>query len=74
MEQIGDQALRCLKTIAAGNSRVLTPCLPEVLHHLEILGLIVSEPQRRLPLEMSRLLYRLTPAGERVLRQHAPGI
>ena len=70
-------ALACLKHIR--NHRVYlrpghgqAPCFLHVLRNLEANGLIEKVSDIHLPLELSRLYYRITRAGACVLEQGRP--
>jgi len=69
MQELNEPELDCLKTIANNQSSVNTTCAEHTIHRLESLGLIEQAPRIWLPLEMMRMTYRLTPAGQAVLRQ-----
>jgi len=67
MIQLDEQELRCLKAIANGSSIIVLHCKAPVLEKLIGLGLVEQTPGRRLPMEMVRLVYRLTAAGQSML-------
>lgn len=67
MIQLDEQELRCLKAIANGSLIIVLPCKAPVLEKLIGLGLVEQTPGRRLPMEMVRLVYQLTAAGQSML-------
>ncbi len=66
-DPLGATQVRCLKTIASGISLLRQPCQARVLRSLLALGLVEYGGARKLPLEMVRQAYRLTPAGRLML-------
>lgn len=67
MSRLDELSLACLKTIAAGDYVLVSPCPTPVIERLLSLGLIHAEPRLRLPLEMATVVYRPTSAGWRLL-------
>lgn len=73
MTDINQYELDCLKRISAQPCSSVAPCAGTVLQHLLISGLIEQCPTTSLPLEMSRLTYRITPLGSNLIKESVPG-
>jgi len=69
MKELSNAELDCLRSIAKGYSDVISPCADNVLKHLLSLGLIEQRPKIWLPLEMMRVTYHVTSAGNKYLKK-----
>lgn len=69
MQNLSARELDCLRKIAQGGHGVFQPCPEDVIKRLLVLRLVEYGPQLRVPLELSRKRYRLTHAGETLLRK-----
>jgi len=64
--------LDCLKKIANDPPGTLSPCAEHIVRQLRSLGLIEQASRIKIPLEITRTIYRLTAKGHTVLRRCWP--
>ena len=69
MSGINDQELDCLRKIAHNPADLTPPCASPILEHLLALGFIEQSPGICLPLEMTRVTYHITVAGQTILKR-----
>jgi DNA-binding MarR family transcriptional regulator len=69
--QLEPAEVQCLRRIAQELHGELLPCASPVLQRLLSKGFVERQPRLHAPLEWSGAVYRITTAGERVLRQHS---
>jgi len=67
MKDLDEAELACLRKIARGRTDGISPCAAHILGHLMEAGLVERAPHIWLPVQLVRISYRLTAAGEAVL-------
>ena len=73
MVVLNQYEMDCLRRISAQSSDSVAPCSEAIIQRLLTSGLIEISSTVRLPLEMSRLTYRITPLGSKLLKESDVG-
>jgi len=67
VKELNEHELECLRKIAKGNTDLISPCATHILEQLIKAELVERAPHIWLPVQVVRMSYRLTTAGEAAL-------